>query len=508
MSNNMRISGLASGMDIDKMVSDLMKAERQPLDKLTQKKQILEWQRDGYRDMNKTLKELDDLLFTGVGRQGNFLTKKVTSTNEAAVTATASGLSGNTSAQISVSQLAEISTGISGTLSADPNAKIDPTKPLDQAGTFRDNSFGTSFELKVFQPDGTFKNLKFDIDPSKDSLNDIFKKINDSGLGVTAFYDSQTDKVSISTKQTGDNKNGAEIELVSETGGNFFTKTLGFTSTAIANTGKNAAFTINGLATERTTNTFTISNITYTLKQANSTATITTTTDTDSIFNTIKSFVDKYNEVIGKVNDKISEKRYRDYPPLTSEQRKEMSDKEAELWDEKAKSGMLSGDSILSTGLAQLRRDIYSSVNTGNKEMNQLAQIGIKTTSDYLANGKLEIDETKLRDAIAKDPESVMKVFANRGTTYEDKGIAYRMRDSIDATMAKVELKAGKSYSTNQQFTIGKNLIDVDKRISDLQERLKDTEDRYYRQFTAMETAIQRANQQSTYLMQQFGGGQ
>ena len=36
----MRISGLASGMDIDAIVYDLMKAERMPLDKIIKRKPI------------------------------------------------------------------------------------------------------------------------------------------------------------------------------------------------------------------------------------------------------------------------------------------------------------------------------------------------------------------------------------------------------------------------------------------------------------------------------------
>ena len=44
-----RISGMASGMDIDTMVKGMMDAERVPLDKLYQKKTYTEWQRDDYR---------------------------------------------------------------------------------------------------------------------------------------------------------------------------------------------------------------------------------------------------------------------------------------------------------------------------------------------------------------------------------------------------------------------------------------------------------------------------
>ena len=48
----LRIGGLASGMDIDGIVSELMTAERMPLDKIEQKKIYTEWQRDDYRTMN------------------------------------------------------------------------------------------------------------------------------------------------------------------------------------------------------------------------------------------------------------------------------------------------------------------------------------------------------------------------------------------------------------------------------------------------------------------------
>ena len=51
----MRISGLASGMDIDSIVSDMMKIKKMPLDKLKQEKQVMEWQRDDYREMNTLL---------------------------------------------------------------------------------------------------------------------------------------------------------------------------------------------------------------------------------------------------------------------------------------------------------------------------------------------------------------------------------------------------------------------------------------------------------------------
>jgi flagellar hook-associated protein 2 len=121
----------------------------------------------------------------------------------------------------------------------------------------------------------------------------------------------------------------------------------------------------------------------------------------DAIMETIVKFVDKYNEVIGKIKGELDEKRYRDYQPLTKEQRETMEEKEIELWEERAKSGTLRGDSILSGSLNKMRMDLYAPVS-GLQGVSQLAQIGIKTSSNYLEGGKLIIDPDKLKQAISE----------------------------------------------------------------------------------------------------------
>ncbi|MCK6258673.1 flagellar hook-associated protein 2 [Fictibacillus sp. KIGAM418] len=512
-----RISGLASGMDIDSMVKDLMKAQRIPLDKLTQKKQLLEWQRDDYRDMNKLLKDFDQLIFDGVGRQSTFLKKTVTSTNDSVVTATSNGSSGNISTTIEKITLATSRTWIgqpvltgSNPMQADTKLSSLGTLPSDNKLKFKLTKPGTSDFVK----DGTTdKIFEITIDPTTETIDSLTQKLSNSDLGVSAFYDSRTGQIVITNKETGA---GSKITFADTNTQNLY-ENLGFTSnvnneltSTNNNLGTDATFTLNGLSMSRSSNSFTISGVTYTLKSnTTSPVTISASTDSQGIFDSIIKFVDQYNTTIGKINDKVSEERYRKYDPLTDEQRKDLSDKEAELWDAKAKSGMLRGDTILSSGLNQLRSDMYASVNTGKADYDQLAKIGIQTSSSYLDKGKLTItDENKLKDAIAKDPEAVKKLFTNSGTTSETKGIAYRLRDSIDSIMGKVEAKAGNSSRGNNQFAIGKQLIDMDTRITNFNTRLTQVEDRYYRQFTAMEQAISRSNQQSVYLSQQFGGEQ
>ncbi|SIF38617.1 flagellar capping protein [Mycobacteroides abscessus subsp. abscessus] len=72
--------------------------------------------------------------------------------------------------------------------------------------------------------------------------------------------------------------------------------------------------------------------------------------------------------------------------------------------------------------------------------------------------------------------------------------------------MTDIEDKAGKASSVNNTFTIGKLLDGFNKQISRFEDRLSQVENRYWSQFTAMEKAIQRSNEQMAYMMQQFGG--
>lgn len=115
-----------------------------------------------------------------------------------------------------------------------------------------------------------------------------------------------------------------------------------------------------------------------------------------------------------------------------------MSDKEVELWEEKAKSGLLRNDSILSGGTNQMRTDFYSNVTVDGKSY-QLTEFGITTSSTYLKRGHLEINEEKLKAKIEEDPQSVVNLFAGgtSSSSYGEKGIINRLNDSL-----KIQSKA------------------------------------------------------------------
>ncbi|MDN5388944.1 MULTISPECIES: flagellar hook-associated protein 2 [Bacillus] len=490
----MRISGLASGMDIDDIVSKLMKTERVPLDKLTQKKQLLEWQRDSYREINTKIKEMQESIYTML-RPSTYGAKKVVSSNESAVTATAT--TGSASSTIQVNRLATAATYKSSDISGYTGS--------DQTLTFQVTAPGET----------TAKKVEISVS-STDTLDDIVSKINKSGLGVSAIKDKiyngteYVETIALTSKTTGA---GGSIQADDAATASFMTDQLGFALDAdnkltASQVGENAEVVINGLQMEKTSNNFTVNNVTYQLKNTTtSPVSIDVSTDVDGIYEKIKDFVTQYNELIDMVNGKLVEKKYRDYTPLSDEQKEDMTEKQIELWEEKAKSGLLRNDTILSGATNQMRTDFYSNVSV-NGESLQLTQFGISTSSVYSQRGHLEINEEKLKAKIKEDPDSVANLFmAGTSSTenYNEKGIMRRLQTVLTNTKKQIEGKAGNSTMANNQFSIGKNLNTVESDILSMNDRLTQIENRYYTKFTAMEKAIQKANEQSTYLLQMLG---
>lgn len=495
---------MASGMDIDEMVKSMMQAERVPLDKLTQKKQYSEWQRDDYRSINASLSELDTLIRDGIGKQSSFVKKKVSVSNPDAISvknvSSASDFTGN----IKVNSLAKAAT----MSSTEKTAVTDAKKRLSELGI----TAPQEITILAVNKEGGFDTVDNDgVTPkpytltlnADDTLESVIKKIN-ANSGVTLFFDQNSQNFSITAKNTGDVKDGPEIKLGGS--GDFFAalKLSSDNEGAGGTKGGNAAIQYNGLDISRPSNTFLINGAEITIKQKTTdTVTFSSTADVDAILDTVTQFVNKYNEIIKKVQDKTGEAKYRSFTPLTAEQKKEMTEDEVKLWEEKAKSGTLKSDTTLKSLLTTMRSSLYTAVD-GITGKNNLSSLGITTTKNYMEGGKLTIDEEKLRAAISEDSNAIYNIFMANGSEKSDKGLARRLRDDIQSSMKVITEKAGKAGFVNNSFTIGKLVNGLDTRISAFEAKLTKLESRYYSQFTAMEKAIQKANSQSASLASYF----
>ncbi|MER2170866.1 MAG: flagellar filament capping protein FliD [Psychrobacillus psychrodurans] len=386
----------------------------------------------------------------------------------------------------------------------DKTSAIDKDTKIGELGL----SSGT-ITIEVPQANGTTTSKEISFKET-DSVDSFLKSLNSSG--VTALIGTDG-KISITSTATGagsismTSKDAAGTALLGKLG-------LDIASNSIA--GQNAKFTVNGVQMEESSNKANISGYEVTLKQEFSTGpvTIESSADTQGLVDKVKEFVTTYNGLIADLNTQLKETKYRTYTPLTTEQKEDMKENEIKLWEEKAKSGLLRNDSIIREGLTTIRSMFSGSISGLNdKSLDSFAELGITTSSQMSENGKLIIDEDKLRAAIEKDPDQVISIFSNTGTvtkeysaekgrmeTIDSRGIAQRLKDSIATVMSNIEKKAGKTTHTEQQYTIGKSMVGLDTRIDRLTGRLKDVEARYWRQFTAMETAINKANSQSSYL--------
>ncbi|MGG1420169.1 flagellar hook-associated protein 2 [Bacillus subtilis] len=491
-----RITGLASGMDIDDIVSKLMQTERAPLDKLKQKKQTLEWQRDSYREVNTKIKELQDYMSKNtLTYPSTYQSKTVTSSNESVLTATGSASAPNSSSTVEVASLATAAT----------------YKANNYTG-YTQGDYNLAFNV-VAPGETTAKTVNISV-TSADTIDNVISKLNSSDLGVSAFKDKiwngteYVETIAFSSKATGA---GGSIQAADSATADFMSGQLGFSLDAdnkltAYKEGTNAKVTINGFEMEKLTNNFTVNGVTYSIKNttaATGPVTTSVSTDVDGIYNQIKEFVDKYNEMVDSLNEKLKEEKYRDYTPLTSEQKEAMSDKEVELWEEKAKSGLLRNDSSISTGTNQMRTDFYTQVNADGKTY-QLTEFGITTSSAYQMRGHLEINEDKLKAKIQEDPQSVAALFTSgtNSSAYSDKGIMKRISDTLKSTVKSIEAKAGNSTMGTNDYSIGKNLNTISTDITKMQERLTTIENRYYSKFSAMDSAIQKMNEQASYLSQ------
>lgn len=242
--------------------------------------------------------------------------------------------------------------------------------------------------------------------------------------------------------------------------------------------------------------------------------TFTAKADTDKIVETVTEMINEYNEILELLNDQVSTKPDRDYAPLTSSQKAEMSENEIELWEKKAKEGLLFMDSDLRSMADALRFVIPTEIRS------QLEAIGITTSTDYSENGKLTVNESELRAAIESNPESVRNLFSASASTNEDgtttsgglmtnmKSILDRYASTTGATKGILVERAGSEHALTS--VLNNSLLDeineIDDRIADMTERLTTEQDRYVSQFTQLELLISQMNSQSSYLASLSGG--
>lgn len=426
---------------------------------------------------------------------------------------------------------------------------------------------------------------------SSNQLGDILSKINNANIGVRITYSSTTDRYTITATDGGtagkiEIKNVSDFEAVDEHGRRILTDEgyliAGYDSegNAILATDENGNYIMGGSVSNlsealfgaseigasvgnlttvgedavlqvsfdgnpanaveivRSSNSFVLDDVSFQLKKTTTpdvgNITFSINNNTDQLFDKIKAFVDEYNEIINLVYGKYTEKPAvdqdgrRTYLPLSEEQAKEMTEDQIEKWNEKAKQGLLYGDSNLNSLLIDLRRALNDPVADLSASLGSIGiTSGAPGTWSVSANksGQLIIDEEKLKAALASNPQEVIDLFTRQTpSSITDKpysewttadarefhstaGIAHRVKVALDSavgtfgtTGSLIRLAGKPNHLSSSNNLLSSQLTQIGNEISRLRDRLRSEESRWFAKFTVLETYLSSVAMQSEYL--------
>lgn len=433
------ISGLASGIDSATIISQLMQIEAQGQTSLKNK----------LTTAQSSLKTLQDLnsAFSSLATSAGDLAKSsawnpvsiTSSSTDVVATAGSAGVTGSLSFTVN-------NTARSHQLSfATTAALTDPA--------------ATGSTVKLTFSDGSTQNVSV----GDGSLGSVIAGLNASGTGVkasTVKLDDGSYRLQVTAATSGAAKS---FTLTNADGSDL----LGGSTVVAA--GRDASITIGSDTVHSATNTFAgvANGLTITLKNTvtpGSVVTLDTAQDVDGMTAKIKALVDAANGALGKIDT-------------------------ATAFNSATKTGgALSGDA----GVREVRNAVLNSVYP--TDGTSMAGVGIQLDRF----GKLTFDEKKFKEAYAADPTAVAAKFVSSGTGVPTDGFAARLQ------------KAAKAASDPVSGTLTASVNGSNSRISDLQDRIADWDTRLelrqstlQRQFTALETALQQMNSQSSWLSAQ-----
>lgn len=355
----------------------------------------------------------------------------------------------------------------------------------------------------------------------RDLLNDF------KAAGISASFDGATGKLSFNSS-----------EELNFTGNADVLNLLGLDSGLKADTSRNpikldgsdAMIVLNGVLYTSDSNSFSVNGLNITansvtddintlldsngevdlskLTDANAIS-ITTSTDTQGIYDTIKDFLTEYNNIINEMTKLYNADSARDYEPLTDDEKDAMSDTEIEKWETKIKDSLLRRDSSLDSIMSSM----ISAMNKGiviNGETYALSSFGIHTMgylnaaeneqNAFHIDGDEDDENTsgnkdKLMTAITEDADTVIEFM---------KQLSSNLYKAIDDNMQSTTMRS--RYKIYNDKELDKQYNNYAKLISQWEEKVSDKEEYYYKQFTAMESALAKLNSQQSSLAGLLGG--
>lgn len=499
-----RVTGLNSGMDTDSIVEALVSAQRTKVDNIKKKQTKLSWKQDAWKSLNTKIYSFYNKKLTNSWLTTTYNLKKNTVSDQSV--ATVSGGSVNGTQSLEVNKLAQNAYLTGGKITrADGGALTSDTKVSELTG------FGASGTI-------TINGTDIEIDEEM-TLSALTTKMKSAGVNVN--LDTSNGRLFVSAKKDGAAGNftiGGDAQLLGTLGLEVIDDSSTSHSASSATgaafiKGQDAEITLNGAKFTSDTNNFAVNGMTINaMKETNGTAvTISTATDVDGIYNEVKDFLKEYNTLIKEMEKLYNAESAKGYEPLTDEEKEALSDDEVEKWESKIKDSLLRKDTTLSDVTSTIKTAMMQSIEIDGKSYN-LSTFGINTLGYFEAEanekGVYHIDgdpddettsgnDDKLKSAIAADTDTFVSFF-----TKLTKGLY----DELGKKMKAIK-DMRSAYTVYNDKEMQRQYDDYDDEIAKWEEKLKDLEDKYYKKFSAMETALAKINSQSSSLAGLLGTG-
>ena len=449
-------TGIGSGIDIDTLVSGLVDAERQPIDRrLTEDETRANALLSAFGDIATTLTALNTSV-KSLATPSSFQSTNTTSSSSSLVSATSDETAIPGSYVVSVTEIAKAQTLSSKTYAA----------TTDVVGT------GT---LSITVGSGT--PVSITVDSTNNSLSGIRDAINAASVGATASIvkDGSAYRLLVTSDTGASNAlslsvsgDGDGTDTGDDTGLSALNYYSGENQMTQRQAAQDASFTVNGLPLTSATNTITdiVDGIDLTISQATTTpVTITVAKNTDAVVAEVESFVALYNSFYS------SAKALTKYDASTSQ------------------AGVLQGDFTAKAILTQMRQSLTSAVTTST--YSTLSELGIGIN----AEGLLELNKDTFLTAWNADSEQVSAFFAGSST-------ADGLADGIEDTLSGILNATGSIASRTDALTT--ELATVALERAKLDARLVKIEARYLRQFNAMDALVAQLTSTGVFLKAQF----
>lgn len=275
--------------------------------------------------------------------------------------------------------------------------------------------------------------------------------------------------------------------------------------------GQDAEFIMDGVEYTSKNNNLSVNGMTITAMEANpgKEITLTTTDDTDGIYDMIKGLFTSYNELVIEMDTLYNADSAKGYEPLTSEEKDALADSEVEEWEKKVKDSLLRRDSTLSNVTNAMKMVMMTGVTVNGKTM-YLSDFGIETLSwdkakdnergaYHIAGDPDDVNskgsDDVLRTMIAKDPDTVANFFV---------GLTRNMHDELAKKMSPTKLSSALTVYDDKKMK--EEYDQYTKDIKKQEEKLNAYIDKWYAKFSAMETALSKLQSKNNSLTSLFGG--